>query len=142
MRKFHEIEPELTDGIPIFPSTYGRPANHPDAMERCKIRAKALYLFRRKREQFFPKGIFADPAWDILLDLYAAELEGKKVSITSACLASGVAQTTALRWIRVLEENDLIFRIHDAMDGRRSFLRITGHALSKISKLIMDSSFS
>ena len=35
----------------------------------------------------------------VLLDLFAAELEGNRVSVSSLCIAAGVAPTTALRWI-------------------------------------------
>ncbi|WP_148291669.1 MarR family winged helix-turn-helix transcriptional regulator [Novosphingobium sp. B-7] len=102
----------------------------------CKEIAKAFYRFRRRRDDIFPKGIFADPAWDILLDLYISEVEGKKISITSACAAACVPATTALRWLSVLEERGLIVRIDDPNDNRRSFVRITGDAVYKITNLI------
>jgi hypothetical protein len=40
--------------------------------------------------------LFADPGWDILLDLYAARQEGKQVSVSSLCIAAAVPPTTAL----------------------------------------------
>jgi hypothetical protein len=51
---------------------------------------------RRLRERLLPAGLFADPAWDMLLDLYAAEIEEQPVSVTSACIAAAAPATTAL----------------------------------------------
>jgi hypothetical protein len=44
------------------------------------------------REQFFGPDLFADPAWDILLDLYAARLEQQRVAVSSLCIAAAVPQ--------------------------------------------------
>ncbi|TPG48283.1 hypothetical protein [Sphingomonas glacialis] len=52
---------------------------------------------RRLRDQHFGGGLFEDPAWDMLLDLFAAELERAQVSVSSLCIAAAVAPTTALR---------------------------------------------
>lgn len=52
---------------------------------------------RRAREQDLPANLFADPAWDILLDLTAARIEQKRVSVSSLCIAAAVPSTTALR---------------------------------------------
>lgn len=83
---------------------------------------------RKLRSRHFGAGLFADPAWDMLLDLTAARIESKRVSISSLCLASGVPNTTALRWIRQMEQADLVRREDDAFDRRRSFVALTDKA--------------
>ncbi len=66
-------------------------------------RAKEYYRKRRLRERMFGNpDLFADPAWDILIDLFIASEEGRKISVSSACIASAVPTTTALRWIKIL----------------------------------------
>lgn len=89
---------------------------------------------RRMRERLLPAELFADPAWDMLLDLYASELEGHEVSITSACIASAVPATTALRWLGRIEELGLIERKDDQADSRRTFVRLTTTAKSGINR--------
>lgn len=79
---------------------------------------------RRLRDQFFGEGLFEDPAWDMLLDLYAAELEGAQVSVSSLCIASAVAPTTALRWISKLTDSGLLVRHADTVDRRRAFMTL------------------
>jgi hypothetical protein len=87
--------------------------------------ARRLLRARRARDGIFPKGIFADPAWDMLLDLYVARKEGRTVSISSICIASAVPSTTALRWLGILEKEALIARQADPKDGRRIFTTLT-----------------
>src|SRR5437762_5630979 len=53
---------------------------------------------RRKRNDFFDATLFADPAWDILLELYAAELGQRRLSVSSLGLCAAIPATTALRW--------------------------------------------
>lgn len=89
------------------------------------VRARAHLDARRARARFLPIDLFGEPAWDLLLDLFIAGEEGKGVSITSACIASGVPSTTALRWIGVLEERGLIARVPDPEDGRRIYVSLT-----------------
>ena len=83
---------------------------------------------RRLRDQYFDMGLFEDPAWDILLDLFAAELERVQVSVSSLCIAAAVAPTTALRWIAKMTEAGLLTRVPDPFDRRRAFMELAPNA--------------
>lgn len=83
---------------------------------------------RQMRARFFDGDLFADPAWDMLLDLTAARAEHSRVSVTSLCIASGVPPTTALRWIGQMTEAGLLQRIEDKTDRRRAFITLTEKA--------------
>jgi DNA-binding MarR family transcriptional regulator len=91
---------------------------------------KRVQKARKVRATFFGENLFADPAWDILLELYASELRQQRVSITSASDAAGVPATTALRWMAVLEEKSLVSRNNDPFDGRRVWISLTAHGAS------------
>jgi hypothetical protein len=91
---------------------------------------------RRTRERFFPDGLLMDPAWDILLDLYAAALEGRSVTISNACIASCAPPTTALRWIALIEQAGLIERMPDQADKRRVLLKLSGTGVKEMSSYI------
>lgn len=101
------------------------------SLERAALVREYLRA-RRLRERILPAELFADPAWDILLDLFAAGLEGKIVSISSACIASAVPPTTALRWLNKLEEMGMVQRTDDAEDARRAYVQITPTAQDAI----------
>lgn len=83
---------------------------------------------RRLRDQHFGAGLFEDPAWDMLLDLFAAELERAQVSVSSLCIAAAVAPTTALRWIARMTEAGLFERRPDPFDRRRAFMGLSRRA--------------
>ncbi|HEX9954272.1 MAG TPA: MarR family winged helix-turn-helix transcriptional regulator [Allosphingosinicella sp.] len=86
---------------------------------------RAMIRARRLRDQFFHSELFVDPAWDMLLDLFAARLEKRKVAVSSLCIAAAVPPTTALRWIKSLSDQGLFVRSADAEDGRRVFIELS-----------------
>lgn len=86
---------------------------------------RAVLRQRQRRAELFGADLFADPAWDMLLDLTAARAEHRRVSVTSLCIASGVPATTALRWIGQLVEAGLFERVKDPDDARRAFIALT-----------------
>lgn len=103
----------------------------PRARQAVPITAREIrdiLRLRRLRDQFFPGEMFADPAWDMLLDLMAARLAGQRVSVSSLCIAAAVPATTALRWIRALTDNGLFLRQADPADGRRVFIALSEKA--------------
>jgi hypothetical protein len=89
---------------------------------------RRMVRLRRTRDQFFAPDLFADPAWDMLLDLYAARLERGRVSVSSLCIAAAVPATTALRWIKSLTTAGLFERREDPHDGRRIFVALSDDA--------------
>ncbi|MBD8639808.1 hypothetical protein [Sphingomonas sp. CFBP 13733] len=80
---------------------------------------------RRLRDQFFGGTLFEDPGWDMLLDLYAADLERRRVSVSSLCIAAAVAPTTALRWIARMTDSGLFERQPDPHDRRRAYMALS-----------------
>ena len=89
---------------------------------------------RQQRNRFFEGELFADPAWDMLLDLTAARAEHKRVSVTSLCIAAGVPPTTALRWIGQMTHAGLFERVEDTMDRRRAFIGLTEAAADGMAR--------
>lgn len=85
---------------------------------------KSAIRARRLRERFFPGDLFADPAWDMMLELLFAELTHRRVSVTSLCEAAAVPPTTALRWSRLMVQKGLFVRRADPLDGRRVFVEL------------------
>jgi DNA-binding MarR family transcriptional regulator len=107
--------------------------NGPDAKA-----IRNLIKLRRLREQHFDADLFADPAWDILLDLFAAQLEGKSVSVSSLCIAASVPPTTALRWITSMTEHGALVRKQDPNDARRVFIALSADSEAKLRAYFAD----
>lgn len=104
-------------------------AENVEALEK----AKRHYRSRRQRDLLFENpNLFGEPAWDMLVDLFIATEEGKKISVSSLCVAAAVPMTTALRWITILENEGLVTRTADAGDARRYFLSLSADAYAKV----------
>lgn len=86
---------------------------------------RRIIRHRQLRARHFDAQLFADPAWDMLLDLTAARAEHRRVSVTSLCIASAVPPTTALRWIGQMVEQGLFVRVGDQTDRRRAFIELS-----------------
>lgn len=112
--------------------TPARPALPDARMVRQIIR------HRQARARFFDGELFADPAWDILLDLTAARAEHSRVSVTSLCIASGVPPTTALRWIGQMTDAGLLKRVEDPSDRRRAFITLTDSAADAMARYFVQ----
>ena len=97
---------------------------HRDALGQASIVRKLLKC-RLARQRHFRDGLFADPAWDMLLELYATKLAGRLISVTSIIGAASVPYSTGLRWLNTLIREGLAVRRADPMDGRRVFVEIS-----------------
>jgi hypothetical protein len=93
---------------------------------------------RQMRAKFFGAELFADPAWDMLLDLTAARVEHTRVSVTSLCIASGVPPTTALRWIGQMTGAGLFERVEDETDRRRVFITLSAPAADAMARYFAE----
>jgi hypothetical protein len=115
-----------------FMSRIARPALPDPRLVRRIIRQRQL------RARYIDGELFADPAWDMLLDLTAARVENTRVSVTSLCIASGVPPTTALRWISQLTEAGLFERVEDDTDRRRVFITLTDRAAEAMARYFAE----
>jgi DNA-binding MarR family transcriptional regulator len=122
-----EVREKLQSALSVLDNLIPAQPTH----ERAPVTAqeiRAVLKVRRSRAQFFAPELFADPAWDLLLQLYEAELSQQRVTITNLCDGAGVPATTALRWISALEKRRLLTRAKDPLDGRRVFVRLSSEA--------------
>ena len=114
--------PTASTAVALQPAPTGEvPAVSADVV-RSVIRA------RRLRARFFSEELFADPAWDMLLDLLQAEISQLRVPVSSLCIAAAVPATTALRWLKTLVDEGLFVRRADPHDGRRVFVELSPDA--------------
>ncbi|MDB5723498.1 MAG: regulatory protein MarR [Novosphingobium sp.] len=92
------------------PEAGNRPANDSAAAQLGDI-ARKLSADRRRRAEIAGTGdLFGEPAWDILLGLFIAGCEGRRLSVATACSGAGAPESTALRWITILEKRGMIVR--------------------------------
>ncbi|MFN3552532.1 MAG: MarR family transcriptional regulator [Novosphingobium meiothermophilum] len=143
---------EVLSGAPLAPTQPGdlsvfafdRPGAEDGATQRLVRQqrpslpdprlVRKIIRMRQMRSRFFEGELFADPAWDMLLDLAAARAEHTRVSVTSLCIASGVPPTTALRWISQMTKAGLLCRAEDTADRRRAFITLSDKAADAMAR--------
>ena len=113
---------------PAAPQRRIEPAAAGDVPDLSAETVRAVIRARRLRTRYFPEHLFADPAWDMLLDLLQAEIAQLRVPVSSLCIAAAVPATTALRWLKTLVQEGIFVRRADPHDGRRVFVELAPEA--------------
>lgn len=111
-------------------------ADDPHQAERRQTRlcrAEQLRAASRRRAATFGSDLFADPGFDLLLDLYIAQQQGDDGPRPGQLLAesSGVAS----HYVRVLERRGLLVRT-PTDDPRRAWLRLTEEAAEAMDEYL------
>lgn len=123
-------------------STDAPPTRQPGSdLQKAEVttnRVLKVIRARRLRGRFLPDELFADPAWDMMLDLLHAELAQQRVSISKLCAASAVPATTALRWITTLVDRGILTRRADPHDARRYFIELSPETSSSLHRFFAE----
>lgn len=106
----------LTEFMAAAPATGDR--------EVLASRARIVLNARRRREQFFNPIIFGEPAWDILLMLYASEQSSGRLTMSRLAEWVETPLTTVVRWVKFLEEEGLVRRQPHPTDRRTVFIEL------------------
>ncbi|MBD2842434.1 MarR family transcriptional regulator [Erythrobacter rubeus] len=130
-REFRDSGEPLTGGHSAGPRSAYPPLPDPRMVRQ-------MLAARQARARFFDGELFADPAWDMLLDLTAAHAEHQRVSVTSLCIAAGVPATTALRWVKQMVESGIFERIADRSDKRRAFIALSERSVEAMARYFAE----
>ena len=91
--------------------------------------ARQTFAHRSQRPQFFNSVMFGEAAWDMLLALYVTEQSGVRHTVSGLVNLSGVAPTTALRWLDFLRQEQLVARRSSPTDKRVFYVELTDKGL-------------
>ena len=113
----------LNDDAPLAPS----------ALDQTARQARTILAMRRRRRDHLPEALFGEPGWELLLQLYIAETERRRLSPDQCVALSAAPPSTASRWVGLLVAEKLIAEEEDApgllaltdraRDAVRAFLR-------------------
>jgi DNA-binding MarR family transcriptional regulator len=98
--------------------------------------AKRLYELRKVRNALLGNALFSEPAWDILFDLFISDHQGRQLSVSAVCIGARAPSATALRYLALLQEAELIERTRDQRDGRRSHVQLTALGRRRMEGLL------
>lgn len=99
--------------------------------------AEKLYAERRRRDSLFPDGLFGEPAWDLLLAMYAARDRGQQMILCRAYKAAGVSDTTGRRLLDRLEEDGLITRRQAPRSRKMRVVELTELAVERLTEYLV-----
>lgn len=89
---------------------------------------------RRGREQLFGRHLFSDPAWDVIIELYAAMLGKRKMTAADLARAIGSPESVLARWIAALVEAGIVSTIEDP-EPTKSTVELTQEGAAKMAQL-------
>ena len=95
--------------------------------EASHIVENARYAMRRRmlrRQLLGSADLFGEPAWDKLLDLFVHECEKRPLAMSSLCISAGIPTSSGMKLIQRMCDAEILERIPDPGDGRRSLMRI------------------
>ncbi|MEG8019232.1 transcriptional regulator [Sphingomonas sp. LR55] len=98
--------------------------------------AKRLYTMRKVRDDLLGETLFSEPAWDILLDLFISDHERRQLSVSAVCIGARAPSATALRYLAMLQDANLVERTRDERDGRRSHVQLTVLGRRRMANLL------
>lgn len=130
-------------GVGLFGAGRMPPAEDGDSGGKMESDAQAkltqgqvewILHVRRERAAEFGEGLFSEPAWDILLELLAAELGHRKVAL--ADLAHIAPASTVARWVAALEERGLLKCDVDPFQPDQMWVELSRGCLARLLKFL------
>lgn len=120
----------ITQSVTAPLSAQGSPNNQSAAFFQAELKARSA------RNTMTGLDCFSDPAWDMVLYLMECLMKGRNVAVTDLCYASNAPATTALRYVRHLEEAEFLVRRCDPRDARRKFIELSPRALESLNRYL------
>jgi DNA-binding MarR family transcriptional regulator len=106
----------------------------PEAGHTLRAVAERLYAERRKRDEYFPMGLFGEPAWDLLLALFIAQDDGRHFTLDEAYAAAKIDPSDGPELIEKLIAAGMVERSHN----RGNAILLTDHGRDRLSDYLAD----
>jgi hypothetical protein len=97
--------------------------------------AAAILAFRRSRSKILPPELFAEPAWDLLLELFVADAQGRRLTARQVCDRANVPPSVMSRWLKHLSQNSFV--VGDGEGELDDLLTLSAEMLAKM-EIMMD----
>lgn len=95
----------------------------------------SILFVRRARNEILGGDLFSDPAWDILLELLAAHLGHRSVSLEELAQATETPLSTTERWVSELNRRGLTELVAEPAVLKARHVRLAASGLVKMKHL-------
>nr|NUR37123.1 winged helix-turn-helix transcriptional regulator [Sphingomonas sp.] len=96
----------------------------------------SILIARRGREAVLGSYLFSEPAWDVLLELYAAELGTRTMSVADLARAIDTPESTTARWVDELAGRGLVVQHREPGQSGGPLVSLSYEGASKMGSLI------
>ena len=109
-----------------------------EATSKYALTARAAKIFtnRELRKSCFNSALLGEPAWDMLLYLFVKAGEDRAAFKTAVTSASGAPHATALRYLALLEADDIITIEKATVDQRVQLVSLTRKGLTTMANYL------
>jgi DNA-binding MarR family transcriptional regulator len=116
-----------------------------DLSEECRHQlivglAYAVQQVRRARSRIFGSALLTGPAWDVLLDVFIKDANGRRVSLDQLSLGHDMALGAIAHAVHILALSGLVIRAGDPADPRTVWLSLSEDGKLKMTQLLLESS--
>ena len=101
-----------------------------EARDRAAATAEAILKFRRIRSEILPRELFAEPGWDLLLELFVADANGHRLTARVVSERDNILPSVLSRWLIHLTQ--IGFIVGDGDGNLDDPLTLSGKALDTI----------
>lgn len=128
-----QVTQEVRQGMPASAAPPAiAPVSNPVTARSNTLRK--LRAVRRIRARVMSADLFADPCWDMMLDLYDAYRRDASLTTTVLAEEAHIPLTTAIRRLDTLAEHGLIARRQDGSDRRRTLVELSEVGIEALDK--------
>ena len=106
--------------------------------DRAAATADAILRFRRIRSELLPHELFAEPGWDLLLELFVADAHGHRLTAREVSDRDNIPPTVLSRWLIHLTQIGYI--VGDGDGNLDDLLTLSGKALDIIEIVLAKAS--
>jgi DNA-binding MarR family transcriptional regulator len=118
----------------VTPSRFLRPPARSE-LTLTEDHILSVLMVRRARTRIFGKNLFSDPAWDILLVLYAAKLAKRTLKLTELTNVLDTPSSTVARWVATLKDRGLIVAVVSESGAQQSELGLSSVGATRMERL-------
>lgn len=102
--------------------------------DRSASLTAAMLEFRRFRFNVLPAELFSEPAWDLLLELYVADAEGRRLTASQVCERSKIPPVVMSRWLQHLSQAGFV--IGDGTGDIDDILTLSAAMLARMEEMM------
>lgn len=98
--------------------------------------ARHVHRTRLRANEIMGARVLCDPKFEMLLEMYVARHDHRRLCVSDICHSANVPQTTGLRHVDKLEQLGFITRTADQRDRRRWWVELTERGISTMTELM------